>query len=779
MKDKCTIHRYNKIVLGLLVTILFASCFSPDAPTQPAEIILPTAVPQFAAQAQPTPTAPRQQPEQPAYLDRVNFSPNQAKFYDLVTKELPLGQAEVDKLATNGFAVSDRWTWKRFLEAYAWIYWKDLPVLVTTDSLLHTIHQSYDDMLMELEASILIPMLRTILEQSASALASEQQQNQDPALAPLYEDLKTYLSTAQTLLDGGSGGYYVDAAIAANTLMDVNLFGGLHPIDFTLFKPRGHYTLDAIFENYFRSMTWLAQVDFRLLEFDEQTNEPILNSAQVAAAMLLRNALDKSGQRPRWSQFNAVIEALVGRSDNMTIFDFDRFVTDASLTDAKGALTADSARLLDLLMHNDYGQQRITGQIIYRHVGNSSDQPIPRPVSFMLMGQRFVIDSYITGNVVYDRVMKDGQPVPRAMPSPLDVMVALGNKRAKTHLASELAAYPYEESLDALRQQVEGAAPDFWQSSTYNRWLGMIRSLNTTTTAQNYPQSMRTAAWADKMLQTQLASWTQLRHDNILYAKQSFTTVMVTCEYPAGYVEPYPEFYAAMHDYARASHNALSAVQQSVALPGLNERVLPYFQRVMDVAQMLQGMAEKELRLEEFSAEEELFLRSIMVAKDVDVVGCGGPTFEDVWDGWYRGLFYAKDDNPALIADIHTNPTNDPSSPLYPPRVLHVATGPIVPVFFIVDTDEGTALYVGPAFSYYEITTQGDQSVPAPRLNDEEWRAQLDQGVSFPAPPDWTASFRLPTAHYPDTLQVPTSVNGFTLQEILEPPTPTQQPVSP
>ena len=59
MQGKHIIHRYNRIVLGLLVTILFTSCFSPDAPTQPAEIIPPTAVPQFTAPAQPAPVVPR------------------------------------------------------------------------------------------------------------------------------------------------------------------------------------------------------------------------------------------------------------------------------------------------------------------------------------------------------------------------------------------------------------------------------------------------------------------------------------------------------------------------------------------------------------------------------------------------------------------------------------------------------------------------------------------------------------------------------------------------
>ena len=56
---------------------------------------------------------------------------------------------------------------------------------------------------------------------------------------------------------------------------------------------------------------------------------------------------------------------------------------------------------------------------------------------------------------------------------------------------------------------------------------------------------MRTPMWNRRILNTQLESWAELRHDNLLYAKQSFTAV-AACEYPDAYVDPYPAFYAAM-----------------------------------------------------------------------------------------------------------------------------------------------------------------------------------------------------------------------------------------
>ncbi len=110
------------------------------------------------------------------------------------------------------------------------------------------------------------------------------------------------------------------------------------------------------------------------------------------------------------------------------------------------------------------------------------------------------------------------------------------------------------------------------------------------------------------------------------------------------------------------------------------------------------------------------------------------------------------DGNPALIADVHTNPNDDPSSGLYPSRVLHAATGPAVPLFLIVDTDEGPTLYVGPAFSYFELVEEG---YPPVRLTDEEWRGRLSADP-YPAAPAWTTSFRVASDRQPAWLELPT-----------------------
>jgi hypothetical protein len=692
------------------------------------------------------------------YLDQVTLSPQDARYFDLVNHALPFSRDEAALLARNGFVASEAYQWPQFSDAYAWIYWQDLPVLVTTDSILQAVHQSYSDLLMSLELAVLIPQLRTVLQATRDQLATASATSAEPALTPLYADVEAYLAVALALLDGTGGRSarekdWIGLATQAAAVSDVELVGGRYPVDFTLFQPRGHYAGDETLQRYFRAMTWLAQIDFRLLAFDS-VGQPQANPEALAATAILRHALDDARQRETWETINALLEALVGPSDNMTLSDFERLWQDLQLSNPTEALALNEDRLTAQLLGHDYGQQRVTGQIVYRHVDLSDPAPVPRPVSFMLLGQRFALDAYVLGNLVYDRLIVDGQPVERAVPNPLDVIYALGNDRAVTHLSGELAMYGYAGPLADLRRRIDGLEPGFWHAPIYNQWLALIRTLNDPTLDGRYPQTMRTAAWADKVLQTQLAAWAQLRHDNILYVKQSLT-VQIACEYPAGYVEPYPEFYAALGEYAAAGHRALSGIAPNGLPEGgpfVRERALTYFANVEQIAAQLRVMAEKELRQAAFTVEEEAFLKSIVKYQTETLSGgCGGPTVRELWDGWYMDLFYLEDDNPAVIADVHTNPNNDPASGLYPPSVLHVATGKVAPLFFLVDTDTGTTLYVGPAFTYYELTETG---YPAHRLTDEAWRARLSQDDA-PNGPAWTSDFRLPTHDAQQTLWLP------------------------
>lgn len=685
------------------------------------------------------------------FLSNVSYQPEQAKYFDLIDKTFALNGPEKDYLERNGFVVTERLAYQDFIHAYAWMYSKDLPVIITTDAMLQAVHETFSDLLSHTEVQILSPRLETLLSRTRDQLRADKENA--GAAGSVFDDLDVYLSVALAVLkqeqgsDNPAAGKYLNMMYTASDVEQVSLFGGRERlIDFTRFQPSGHYLHSPGLQAYFRAMMWLSQIDFRLLDYDEY-GRPILNLQHLAAAALLHNLMEESGTRAVWDEMDGLFQAFFGVSDNTTLPDMDQIIADTGITAPQDALNAEADALLNQLQAKDYGVQRITGQII--PVAADYTDPIPRPISFFLLGQRFAIDSYLMSGLVYDRLIVDGKKVERPFPKPLDVMYVLGNDQAAAHLQDELSRYGYQGNLAALRESVDSYESDVWSANLYNHWLTLLQRLNDHTTGDQYPQAMRTEAWADKALHTELASWAQLRHDTILYTKQSYTA-MVMCEYPAGYVEPYPDFYAALADYARAGRAVFEKVT-SIAPEeqAFKDKALTYFDHLEKVSNQLKTMAEKELRLEEFSPEEENFLKSLVILQSTQAM-CG--LHREEWNGWYAQLFpfYAEKNlidsneyNPFVIADVHTNVNN-----LIPPQgVLHVGTGSVATQLFIVDTDEGQAIYAGPAFTYYEFVEPG---YPPNRLNDLDWAGQFYS--NYPSPPEWVASFRIAINHYPDYL---------------------------
>lgn len=103
-------------------------------------------------------------------------------------------------------------------------------------------------------------MLHAMLTQSSATLASQSQQNQNPVLTPLFNDVQ---SSLQTLLKAGTTGYYVSDALAANSLVDLKLLAVAAPLIFRSSNRGIHYsTGDPQLKTISVYMTWLAQVDF-------------------------------------------------------------------------------------------------------------------------------------------------------------------------------------------------------------------------------------------------------------------------------------------------------------------------------------------------------------------------------------------------------------------------------------------------------------------------------------------------------------------------------------
>jgi hypothetical protein len=669
----------------------------------------------------------------PAHVGALGYDPLKALRVDAVqASHLKLNESELALLGKNGFAISARQAFSSFFLGYKAIYADDLPVFISADSILHAVHRSYDAILKQTEQLSLVTATGDLLRGMHEALAAG---GAGGLSAAARADADLYLTVARRLLQpvapylppapaippvAGASSALVDElvtkAIAAVGLEQVPLFGDAGRfVDFSQFKPRGHYTDDPTFEAYFRAMIWLGRTDLRIITHDQGTPRfaPRFVRRQFEAALALALLLDDA-RRSAWAGIDETLRGFVGESDNMTVLDFE------TLRTALGAgQTADLAKrsdqeLAQAITDGGFGIQRIASQILFVPP-EGLNAPLDR--AFLLFGQRYILDSEVLSDVVFDRVLP-GTRDQRLLPDPLDVaFAALGNTHAAPLLATELAKYDnYPGALHRARLLSDAHDQAFWDGSLYHAWLGALRAMSpaadlTGAAGQGLPTVAKTEAWSRRVLNAQLGSWAELRHDTLLYAKQSYTG-FPTCEYPDAYVDPYPQLWAALGRYA-ARGAALAGKLPEASRAG----VAGYFMELGTVADRLRDMAERQITGLPFTAEQLAWVNEAVTIKDVQK-GC---VVAHVPDGWYVKLFYNPDDTTKTaptIADVHTNPVAG--------QVLHVGTGVPRLMVLTAETCVGPRAYVGLASSYYEKLTTGFQ-----RLTDEEWTTAL-----VASPPD-------------------------------------------
>jgi len=636
---------------------------------------------------------------------------------------LALDAKELSALGEKGFAILDRHRFESFFRGLERIYVEDLPLYVSADTILHSIHRSYDEILKAVELSALIPDVRAMLEAMRESLKKG---GASKYSAEARRDVDLYLSVALGLLTGktaapvaGGDGEEVEVLVgkaqAGSGTSRLTLFGVRRDVDFSQFKPRGHYTDHWQLRQYFRCMMWLGRIDLRILETMPDHSQ-VLRRRQLDSALLFRDLMD-ADTMARWQRIDTAIGTFIGESDNMMVTELSLLLADLGVKNAAGLGPLPDGVIAQAIVSGGYGTQRISSHIMINGTGEGT---MPLSSTFLLLGQRYVIDSQVFSNVVYDRV--GGGRTLRMMPDPLDVAYAvLRSDHAGAVLDPEIREHRYAPDLKAMRILADGHDDEFWESNLYNLWLGVLRELNPDPAAEGIPEVAATEPWARRLLNAQLASWAELRHDTILYAKQSYTGG-ASCEYPDVYVDPYPAFFAAVLRYAERGGALAETVEAGST--ELATRIRAYFKALHDSISILLEMAEYQREGTPFTPEHMEFInRAVRLRPGA----CGMP---DIPEGWYADLFFdpqASSEFDPTIADVHTQSTDEIGNMVG--RVLHVATGHGRLLVVTIDTCDGPRAYVGLASSYFERITTGLK-----RLSDEDW---LPKVVSGPEEVRW------------------------------------------
>ena len=690
-------------------------------------------------------------PPQTTYYSHRSYPTdlNQVPWYDSLNRVLNFTKAENEMLSSNYFVVSERvWT-HSWAEAFIDNYSRDLPLFISSDFILSTLHNSYDAILQTLEWQFLEPNLIELLDAMYTKYPEiHARYVDDNRFNDVLFDVDLYISMARSLIVGAEflpqmhDRLLYDElmnGIEEKSLLHIALFTKERErkLDLSQFTPRGHYnrtiyTPDGprTLENYFKAMMWLGRIDFLLTAppenpWEEDWTDDELRRMQLGA-LLCNELLYDCGKYDKLVKHEEIIEFLVGPDDNMTPAELNT-LKEQLLTSPEELFeeAAFSTFMENLNASDDYGQKIMSN---YFYVDPDATDPGQLPVSYKLFGQKFLIDSYVFSEVVYDRIVYQDKKIYRALPDPLDAMAALGNEDALALLETELDSFKYAYKMASLTYLIDAYDETFWEQSLYNTWLSAIRELNPPATSVKLPYFMQTTAWHHEKLNTQLTSWAQLRHDNILYGKQSYTGG-TGCSFPYTYVEPYPGLYNRLEVFASNAKDFFEEILPDEKFEA-KASITGYYGKYEEIMASLKEISHKELNRDPLNEVEIAFLKTM-----INEYMSSGPYI----DGWYNDLFFDPQKGLAedyTVADVHTQPTDRAGNEVG--NVLHVGNGKINLGTFIAPcpvNPDVNMVFSGPVSTFHSVV-EGDFK----RLTDQEWEEKF-MSNELVERPDWIAAY--------------------------------------
>jgi hypothetical protein len=601
-------------------------------------------------------------------------------------------------------------------------------LFVTSDLFLHSFHLIFDRMLQDIEEKKFSPALTEM--SSSLAAAAEQELKAAPPSPPeirqaLLNDL-VYFSVAAKLFDpdfevpeaAEPSVSPLVSAIEAGEGQLPSMTNVIDPAneDFTQYKVRGHYEKNETLQRYFRAMMWYGRHNFRLSE-----------KTETLSAILIPSIVDSAQEQSILNSLDNLIGYVVGRQDKYTLSGYRSVNRKIFGTDSPGP--AQLTQNLDgriAAFQRSVAADLPSPQIVSVQTGAglTQEQRLLKTAGFKFLGQRYVQDAFILNRLISPSVGSDRNP--RNLPTALDVMMVLGSQPAAEmqQQAQKQAKWDnYETQIAKVTTSTDAqlAKP----STFYDHWLVALNALYQPIASKQFFALGQ--PWQYKNLNAGLGSWTELKHDTILYAEQSAAEMGEGDEFeippygtpaPRGYVEPNPAFFKQLTDTLDQLLSRLQASQLAT------DEYVDKLTRFRELTSRAQSIAQKEvsgalITADDYTWIENLryaFDRTLLLPRDID----------EIPDTSYLQM--------ALVADVATDNVAG--------RVLEEGVGlPQKIVVVVKDVSGGTRLTLGYVYSWFEMAS-------SKRWSDSEWKQVMytqssaqaaQQGIT---PPAWYATFR-------------------------------------
>jgi len=830
-------------------------------PTEPQQTISFVLSKTFPTISETTPSNSDVTPQIPSY--NLPLKPSDISNYEKFLNKIPLTDNAKKILLKNGFVVIDTpadiankevpsyftsgenlSAKDDFLPYYIALQDKDIPVLITTDVVLHYYHVLFDLMLMRMEDKLFYDYIWDISKQLFDDSIKEYNSTTSEDLKEATKRNIAYLSVALELLkpkdnqiisdeelkrlycdsymkdtecaeiikqikeSGNYQGFTEDdvkkySFTTPNFVKDIvkqelNLIEKhqgweyspifIYKEDYSQYVPRGHYTNSEKLKNYFKALMWFGRMTALINGSDSIEpgksvcggHDGIISKYDskiqtLQANLITYNFLLNSDIQNKWSRMYEITSFMVGFSDDLGPVEYAQVLKDVLGNDiTPEKIEQNLPKIIEKLQNLPYNPKIYSGlgecELVMpcppltdaqvQELKTQAKELLNETKGFRMIGQKFTLDSWLfseivspysgeytgektplpTKNLPFTFTWNDGykhtRPFTwvktnvegcgsgrevRGFPTGLDLMALLGSDRAKEILKQygDTNYSDYEKKFDELKKTVDSLTKDDWSKNIYMNWLYALKGL-ITPYGKGYQTFMQTDAWKDKELNTALASWAELRHDTILYVKQSYGMAEkgegeeIPLEPYPGYVEPTLEFYSRLLTLTKLTNEGLTKIlpQEDMQKVYVNDSLDVLY----NLVQRLQEITKKELQNKQLEPYEYDFIKH----------------FSDSLDGLLKRAFMgqrmdSKVLKTSMIADVHTDGNTK--------MALEEGTGFIKTIIIAFKVPDGrVVLGAGPVMSYYEF-----KQLMSNRLTDEEWRNMLNG--KHPDTPPWTKSF--------------------------------------
>lgn len=651
----------------------------------------------------------------PAMRNEIMYSDKHHELKTRKTLDLRLSDEEKNNLLKNGVYFKNT-NFTTFASMYLQMYNNDLPIIITSDSMLHALHKLYDEYLEFLEENVLIEQFKKLCSAYEECIKETLKDTKNKNVVEMVKSISDFMNIVRCLCEYDEKTKKINSSDEKIREQVLNINGGkdfmyefgksMPKVDILVygsyFKPRGHYTNSQNLKNYFRSFKLMSNLKFEIFEVNKEESIKILSFIAIFCKISEKNL-------EMLKFFKSLIELIIGNSDNYDVESFLNIVNEY--------LTLNFSGDKSLVENIEYIYEN---EISFANFFFSKNKKTD--IKFNLIGNGSNVDNDIIREFVDKKFSNVTGDMRKKYPSIFDLSYVLYGKyicdlseyekrREEITQKNQTIEVNYKKYLDDKYEKYHN---EINKNSIYGKQLDLLQELGKNN-KDSFP--FNTQSWLFKQTQAQLGHYAEMRHDNVLYLDepQGFG---VCCYYPGLIVEPVQQFWEKyrgvieimkqMKNYEKKNGDPKSQEYYVYEYKSRSfDKRFENFKKALDVFDNYFAEIEKDGKASEATID---YLKALASIKHE---GSGMTSY----GGWYISLFGDKEKCLRFKPEISTFFTGVPDD-RDGGGIMHLGTGSVNIVYLIVE-DEKTKnrkIYFGPCYSVYEFkTTHND------RLSDGDW----------------------------------------------------------